>query len=1365
MNQTQVIFKVGLVVVIFFSSIKGYSQNRIYHVNVHKLITEVCLDARPPYERNQKFWGGTTPGGSFTVTSTAPGCGDMSFTFSGSGTRTKFCNEPVDGCKTITDLTAKASIFTVPDFSGTNLNSYECVSSETAKEYEFNINRSSSLFDSNCFKSVWIQVSPNSSFAGAVQTQLSLTVSKNTLSYKQLTGSNSSAWYGRDLYYRLRFVLKNYSETSVYGVTQPPMTFIRSVSAPTLDSYDRSACKADIIEIKAASSIVNNYTHYKYRAKPWGEEKEENIFRLTATGVNTTTNIIYLEAPTSGIYKFSEEGGDYELSVFGIELPDDVKLSDYTCVSPMSQVTIDRKPSVPNQTISANSVATVGDTTFHITRYNASDGQIKTTIHNYDQCDDGLHLEVQKNGGAVQNIPITSLSRSGNEWTYSGLEEADYTIKLVDGDGCSSMTTPEPITLYAPEPVRIESLNTTVLVKCNPANGSTNGADTTGEVSLTWSGGLPPYTVYYDGKTYDAGTNTSVILNGLRNQNYTFRVVDNYNVENSQIELVGAEAPILISGSNVDILCYDDPTDITVDLQNDNGENTYELYDLEGTRLDFSSSGLSGNSYTFLGHKAGRYRVDIKSGLCLASDTIDVIQPEEIRVNSLGSKIARYGDSTGTIEINVTGGVGMFHYKLLNSESTTITSGTIAISEILTELKDGYYTVEVEDENHCSSISSNIRVRQPDAPLRLTFTQKNVDCYGNATGEVYPKATGGWGQFQYGWNGSIVSTDTIISSLLASTGSDTVFVVDSAGVFEKELVLVLQPDSLETYVNTINNLLCFEDNSGSAQMDIIGGVSPFSISVDSVIWEQGNTVTGLSAGLEQKVYIRDDNNCIAQAKVNITQPTPLQIAKDTIVDAFCNQSNGGIHMIVVGGTVDKDYKYSWEYVDSSMSIENPAPEINNIYSGRYHLTIIDDNACVADTLLIVSDIDGPKINEYIVDSVKCIGGSDGRIILNNVSGGMPKYSYLINNNPTDSLITDLVFGTHHVRVIDRKGCKDDALINVEQPDSIRIYPTITAPTCHDSKDGSIIVVARGGNSNYSYTWNEGTESPILESINSGDFKVLVSDWKNCSREQTLSVYPPSMPKPDWQNKEALICTGNYVNVDGSDFSAWEWKNEKGESISTERSIRLTETGAYYLFVTDEKACVGVDTFNLTVSDTPLEAGILLPDSARIGETVGAIDVTWPVPDSIQWFFDQEVEVLDSNSWSNRFSSSYEGTLNVTLRTWYDGCYSDSAKTIIIYYEDGFEEQEFKMSGALISGIRAYPNPNNGDFNLDVVLLREAEITLSTHSATDGQMIDKRELIGLHRYEVPFQLQSLKPGVYVITVQAEGEVQRIKAVKE
>ena len=124
---------------------------------------------------------------------------------------------------------------------------------------------------------------------------------------------------------------------------------------------------------------------------------------------------------------------------------------------------------------------------------------------------------------------------------------------------------------------------------------------------------------------------------------------------------------------------------------------------------------------------AGTYSVtvaDVHNDLSIGSTLIT--QPEnELVATATGTNINCYGNSNGTIDLTITGGISPYHFQWSNDETI----------QNLTGLSAGIYSVTVIDFNSCA-ITSCFTVTQPVSALSMSLSSNNVNCYGNSTGWI-----------------------------------------------------------------------------------------------------------------------------------------------------------------------------------------------------------------------------------------------------------------------------------------------------------------------------------------------------------------------------------------------------------------------------------------------------------------------------------------------------------------------------------------------------------------------------------------------------------------------------------------------------
>ena len=121
---------------------------------------------------------------------------------------------------------------------------------------------------------------------------------------------------------------------------------------------------------------------------------------------------------------------------------------------------------------------------------------------------------------------------------------------------------------------------------------------------------------------------------------------------------------------------------------------------------------------------AGTYSVLVTDANgCTSTASATVNQPAVYVLTHTVTNVNCYGQSTGAIDFNVTGGVTPYIYNWSNGATT----------QDLSNLAAGVYNVSVTCSSGCI-VTTSITISQPSAPVALSGTVTNVTCYGNANG-------------------------------------------------------------------------------------------------------------------------------------------------------------------------------------------------------------------------------------------------------------------------------------------------------------------------------------------------------------------------------------------------------------------------------------------------------------------------------------------------------------------------------------------------------------------------------------------------------------------------------------------------------
>ena len=158
---------------------------------------------------------------------------------------------------------------------------------------------------------------------------------------------------------------------------------------------------------------------------------------------------------------------------------------------------------------------------------------------------------------------------------------------------------------------------------------------------------------------------------------------------------------------------------------------------------------------------AGAYVIEANYLGCVATDTMELTQPDPINITGSITHLLCYSDSDGAIDINVTGGttgVGGYTYFWTNNNPQT---------QDLTNLPAGSYTVTATDSLFCES-SKTFVVTQPDE-LEVTIVETSPFVLELST------VTGGTPSYTYTWYESG-----------NNVGAGTTYVVSTNGTYSLE---------------------------------------------------------------------------------------------------------------------------------------------------------------------------------------------------------------------------------------------------------------------------------------------------------------------------------------------------------------------------------------------------------------------------------------------------------------------------------------------------------------------------------------------------------------------------------------------------
>ncbi len=754
-------------------------------------------------------------------------------------------------------------------------------------------------------------------------------------------------------------------------------------------------------------------------------------------------------------------------------------------------------------------------------------------------------IDLSVTGGTA---PYTYLwSTTDTTQDVSGLSAGTYTVLVTDAKACIQRDT-----FIITQPNTLSGIITVNDISCF---GLTDGS-----MSLSMSGGVSPYRY-----AWSNGDTTSSIT-ALGKGSFTVIVTDANSCLYYDTAAIAEPAALAISHSVTDVSCKNG-SDGKVDLTVSGGTMPYRYSWSNGdTTKDLSS--LIADTYDVL--------VTDDNG-CTIRDTATVTEPSLLTSSGTLTMVLCNGDSTGEVDLSVSGGTAPYTYVWSNTDTTQDVSKLIA----------GTYTVIITDANSCQQFDT-FTITQPTAMVNAT-TVKDISCFGVTDGSLALSVSGGVSPYRYLWSNS----DTTATITGLAKGSYTVIITDANGCELYDTSAIAEPTAI-SIVSSITHVSCFGGSDGAVDLTTSGGTTPYKW-----LWSNSDTtedVSGLSQG-RISVIITDANGCQYFDTMTITEPT-LLTSTGSITHVKCNgDATGAVDLTPGGGT--SPYRYIWSNSDTT-------EDVSSLTADTYYVTITDAKSCTAKDTFTVNE---PALLTSTVTSIptNCYDSLDGTALVT-VSGGVTPYKYLWNNNDTNAVNANVGAGSHSVIITDSNGCMHYDTVSVTQPPVIQIGKTISPVSCNTGNDGKIDLTVTGGTPNYRFAWSTSDTTKDISALSAGTYSVIVTDDNGCVMLDTSSVTEPT-PIVITKMPEHLKCNNDSTGridlsvTGGTPGYTFQWSN-----TSTTEDISKLMAGEYSVIVTDANLCNAYDTTLITQPDS-LKAVITHTDLDCYGDGDGTVDLS------------------------------------------------------------------------------------------------------------------------------------------------------------
>jgi gliding motility-associated-like protein len=568
--------------------------------------------------------------------------------------------------------------------------------------------------------------------------------------------------------------------------------------------------------------------------------------------------------------------------------------------------------------------------------------------------------------------------------------------------------------------------------------------------------------------------------------------------------------------------CFGDNIGVELDASG-NGPVDYTVHYANG--LDVVANYDNQNGLLIPSLNAGEYVISMidSTGCRDTTSAFVLVDPIPLQLTAERlSDVLCFGESTGSISINGSGGTGDLTLTVNNQEFAEVVT--------LPGLGCGNYDILLEDEEGCSA-DTIIAVSCP-APLAFDPTITNIECFGYDDGSILGNMLGGTGELDFEWlyNSSAYADsvgegplDVGISGL--DSGTYSFYVVDENGCeLEGDFEITEPGEFIAT--PTLVDATCFSFCDGEVVFEIIGGTPPTALAVST----NGSAANpgALCAG-EYVYVITDDNNCTVSGNFEIAeQPEITFESAVTPVTCFAD-CDGAIELNNVAGGYEG---FTYNLTPNSALCAEPCTGNNvayeNVCAGTYSILITDMEGCLKTVTGLVIETPGPLQMILDVNDVSCFGFANGYVNIT-ANGGTSPIILTPGDIEIPALVEDLGPGTYEFTITDDNGCFDVEDVIIEEPELlVATLTTINEPSCGGACDGSILYEVTGGTVPYVFLLNptgqNGVTTGVINSLCALEYELVVSDVLNCIDTMEFEILEPEPLGIDFV-LDAPTCTG------------------------------------------------------------------------------------------------------------------------------------------------------------------------------------------------------------------------------------------------
>ncbi|PWV55816.1 putative secreted protein (Por secretion system target) [Chitinophaga sp. S165] len=386
-----------------------------------------------------------------------------------------------------------------------------------------------------------------------------------------------------------------------------------------------------------------------------------------------------------------------------------------------------------------------------------------------------------------------------------------------------------------------------------------------------------------------------------------------------------------------------------------------------------------------------------------------------------------------------------------------------------------------------------------------------------------------------------------------------------------------------------------------------------------------------------KVQVKNSTcNTEAAATGDIVISQPAFVTAYLVADSpRCASPGDGsidIQAGAIGGSV-ANYAFRLYRNDSLFSESGPVNgsryKFTDLPGGTYKAEVVnnDVNCPGWDSTVTLRPLIPLTLNIAPVDSIKCFGGTDGKLVCTAI-GGSELYEYILSKDgiAVETNITGtfegLSAGDYIVTLKNQNNtCNDRDIqhISIFQRAPLEVDPVQTPISCYGETDARINALVKGGSGSYHYNWqqlenNNWVTGPywypadtLIKELSAGTYRVIITDNKatGCSVTSAESIVNIATEvKINSITVHDAVCLADGAHIDmtgtgGTGNYLCEWSANGGNYTAFTDTTDINTAGNYRLRLSDGHGCTvnAPATYDISLPSAPIGFTYKLSDYA------------------------------------------------------------------------------------------------------------------------------------------------------------------------